>query len=130
VVELVPVLEEHLAARRASARRLAVHKSGGSSAPEDQVPAALDEGCASVGVTGSHFHDQRGSGTTWAAVAGATLPELMHRLAHRAHTAELRYQHPTSERHREIADRLGALLRPDATTDDPAADVVQIRKQR
>ncbi len=42
--------------------------------------------------------------------AGATLPELMHRLGHSTHTAALRYQHATSERHREIADRLGALL--------------------
>ena len=29
-------------------------------------------------MTDLHFHDLRGSGATWAAVAGATLPELMH----------------------------------------------------
>ena len=65
----------------------------------------------SARVTGLHFHDLRGSGASWAAIAGATLPELMHRLGHKTHTAALRYQHSTSERHREVADRLGALLR-------------------
>jgi hypothetical protein len=39
-----------------------------------------------------------------------TLPELMHRLGHKTHRAAPRYQHSTSERHREVADRLGALL--------------------
>lgn len=47
-------------------------------------------------MTGLHFHDLRGSGATWAAIAGATLPELMHRIGHRTHTAALRYQQQTS----------------------------------
>jgi integrase len=86
------------------------------------------DACRSVGVTGLHFHDHlRGSGAAWAAVAGATLPELMHRLGHRTHTAALRYQHATDERHREVADRLGALLSAGTTEADPGADVVQIR---
>jgi len=77
-------------------------------------------------VNGLHFHDLRGSGATWAAVAGATLPELMHRLGHRTHTAALRYQHATDDRHREVADRLGALLSAGITEADPGADVVEI----
>ena len=77
-------------------------------------------------MTGLHFHDLRGSGATWAAVAGATLPELMHRLGHRTHTAALRYQHATDERHREVADRLGALLSAGTTQVDRGAGVVEI----
>jgi hypothetical protein len=50
----------------------------------------------------------------------------MHRLGHRTHTAALRYQHATSERHREVADRLGALLRPGAIEPEPIAEVVDI----
>lgn len=48
----------------------------------------------------------------------------MHRLGHSTHTAALRYQHATSERHREIADRLGVLL--NVTADKDAANVVDI----
>ena len=84
------------------------------------------EACRSAGVTGLHFHDLRGSWATWAAVAGATLPELMHRLGHRTHTAALRYQHATDERHREVADRLGALLRVDSSEVEADAQVVPI----
>jgi Phage integrase family len=43
------------------------------------------EACRKAKVSGLHFHDLRGSGATWAAVAGATLPELMHRLGHSTH---------------------------------------------
>jgi hypothetical protein len=39
---------------------------------------------------------------------GTTLPELPSRLEHGTHTAALRYQHVTAERHREVADRLGS----------------------
>jgi Phage integrase family len=87
------------------------------------------DACKTAGVSGLHFHDLRGSGATWAAIAGATLPELMHRLGHRTHTAALRYQHSTSERHREVADRLGALLRPGEIAQEPVADIVDIKAQ-
>jgi hypothetical protein len=50
----------------------------------------------------------------------------MHRLGHRTHTAALRYQHATDERNKEIAGRLGALLRPDAADTDSGADIIEI----
>jgi len=59
-------------------------------------------------------------------VAGATLPELMHRLGHSTHTAALCYQHATNERHREVADRLGELLNVAPTVADPGADIIEI----
>jgi hypothetical protein len=42
----------------------------------------------------------------------------MQALGHRTHTAALRYQHATSERGREIADRLGALMRAAEAVED------------
>ena len=83
--------------------------------------------CSAAKVTGLHFHDLRGSGATWAAVAGATLPELMHRVRQRTHTAAPRYQHATDEPIKEIADRL-CILFTAATTAEPEAAVVPIRQ--
>ena len=118
--ELVPILEDHLADYVGPERRRpAVHQPGGPSAAANEVPAPLGRACKAAGMTGLHFHDLRGSGATWAAVTGATLPELMHRLGHRTHTAALRYQHATAERHREVADRLGALLNVTAEEGPP-----------
>ena len=54
----------------------------------------------------------RGSGSTWASIAGATLPDLMHRLGHKTPTAAMRYRHATSETHRKVADRLASLSEP------------------
>ncbi len=77
-------------------------------------------------MTGLHLHDLRGSGAPWAAVADATLPELMYPLGDGAHTAALRYQHATDKRHREVANRLGALLRVDSSNVNAGAEVVVI----
>ncbi len=84
------------------------------------------DACRKAWVAGLHFHDLRSSGATWAAVAGATLPQLMHRLGHRTHTVALRYQHAAGERHRQVADRLGALLRLEWSEADAGAEVVPI----
>ncbi len=125
--ELVPILEDHLAHYVGSEPDALLFTSPeGHPLRRTKFRPRWASACGKAGVTGLHFHDLRGSGATWAAVAGATLPELMHRLGHRTHTAALRYQHATAERHREVADRLGALLRDSAITDDPGADVVEI----
>jgi hypothetical protein len=72
----------------------------------------------------SHGLVQTRSETLASIASGATLPELMHRLGHKTHTAALRYQHSTSERHREVADRLGALLRvADRGSEDPPTPI-------
>ncbi len=125
--ELVSILEDHLAQYvGAKADALLFTSPEGHPLRRTKFRPRWAEACRSVGVTGLHFHDLRGSGATWAAVAGATLPELMHRLGHRTHTAALRYQHATDERHREVADRLGALLRMDLSEADADAEVVPI----
>jgi integrase len=59
---------------------------------------------------GFHFHDLRHTGNNLAAAAGASTRELMHRMGHGSMRAALIYQHATSERDREIADRLSERL--------------------
>lgn len=100
--ELVSILEDHLVqyvGREADA--LLFTSPEGPRLRRTKFRLRWAEACRPVGVTGLHLHDLRGSGAPWAAVADATLPELMHPLGHRAHTAALRYQHATDKCHRE-----------------------------
>jgi hypothetical protein len=53
-------------------------------------------------------------GTTWRRGPGATTRELMHRMGHGSVRAAMIYQHATSERDREIAERLSTLVQVDA----------------
>ncbi|UDM00497.1 tyrosine-type recombinase/integrase [Streptomyces longhuiensis] len=57
-----------------------------------------------------HFHDLRHTGNNLAA-SGASLRELMTRMGHSTSRAALIYQHMVSGRDREIADRLGSMIR-------------------
>ncbi|WP_393098316.1 tyrosine-type recombinase/integrase [Streptomyces sp. LN325] len=60
--------------------------------------------------TDVHFHDLRHTGNALAA-SGASLGELMTRMGHSTPRAALIYQHVVSGRDREIADRLGLMIR-------------------
>ena len=64
-----------------------------------------------VGLKGIRFHDLRHTGSTLAAIAGATLPELKERMGHSSDRAAMIYLHATQERHQEIADTLSAMTR-------------------
>lgn len=55
------------------------------------------------------FHDLRHTGAVYAAVAGATVAELMARLGHSTPAAAMRYQHVAAGRDAEIAARLSAM---------------------
>lgn len=123
--ELVPVIEAHLADHvDADADALLFTSPEGHPLRRTKFGPRWEQACRSVGITGLHFHDLRGSGATWAATAGATVAELMARLGHSTPTMAMRYQHATLERDREIADRLGALLRlADAQPTAPAGVV-------
>ncbi len=57
-----------------------------------------------------HFHDLRHHAGTLAAQYGATTKELMERLGHSSSRASLIYEHSTSKRQREIADRMDEVL--------------------
>ena len=64
-----------------------------------------------AGITADvHFHDLRHTGNTLAA-SGASLRELMNRMGHSTPRAALIYQHMVNGRDREIADRLGSMIR-------------------
>jgi integrase len=67
---------------------------------------------SSAGHGEMHFHDLRHHAGTLAAQLGATSRELMERLGHSTARASLIYQYSTSERQREIADRMDAVLIP------------------
>jgi integrase len=56
------------------------------------------------------FHDLRHTGAVLAASTGATLAELMARLAHSTSGAALRYQHAAQDRDRVIAVALSELV--------------------
>lgn len=59
------------------------------------------------------WHDLRHTGATLAAAAGATLPDLMHRLGHTTPQAAMVYQHAAQDRDRLIAAALSDLRRGD-----------------
>jgi Phage integrase family len=65
--------------------------------------------CADAGIPGVHFHDLRHTGSTAAAITGATIKELMARLGHSSPRAAMIYQHATRDRDKAIADALGQL---------------------
>jgi integrase len=64
----------------------------------------------SVGRLDLHLHDLRHTGLTFAATAGATTAELMHRAGHASSEAALRYQHATRDRDELLALSLDSLM--------------------
>jgi integrase len=110
--ELLPEVEHHLGTYAASGRdgHVFVGPHGGllrrSNFRDDWVKARTAAGISEE----AHFHDLRHTGNTLAA-SGASLRELMTRMGHSTPRAALIYQHMVDGRDREIADRLGAMIR-------------------
>lgn len=67
-----------------------------------------------------HFHDLRHTGLTNAAVAGATIAELMALAGHSTPAAAMRYQHAASDRMQALAARLSELAEPTSKTHSPS----------
>ncbi|WP_405561533.1 tyrosine-type recombinase/integrase [Streptomyces sp. NBC_01180] len=110
--ELMPDVERHLAhfAGPGQDGHVFLGPQGGqlrrSNFRDDWIKARTE-----AGVTAPvHFHDLRHTGNTLAA-SGASLRELMTRMGHSTPRAALIYQHMVNGRDREIADRLGAMIR-------------------
>lgn len=61
-----------------------------------------------------HFHDLRHTGLTNAAVAGATIAELMALAGHSTPGAAMRYQHAAADRMHDLASRLSAMATANA----------------
>lgn len=66
-----------------------------------------------------HFHDLRHTGLTNAAIAGATLAELMALAGHTTPTAAIRYQHAVADRMQDLAAKMSILAGYPAETDQP-----------
>jgi integrase len=75
---------------------------------------------AVIGAPGTHFHDLRHTGNTFAAASGATLRDLMDRMGHDSVRAAMIYQHSTTEASRVIADSISDLIQ--RAQDDPGDD--------
>jgi hypothetical protein len=84
-MSLVPILEEHLGQYvpapperppepGSEADALDFTSPEGHPLRRTKSRPRWAKACRKAGVTGLHFHDLRGSGATWAAVAGATCP--------------------------------------------------------
>ncbi|MEU6054488.1 site-specific integrase [Streptomyces xanthochromogenes] len=110
--ELLPDIRRHLDIYAGSGRdgHVFVGSKGGqlrrSNFRDDWTTAVKKAGVTS----GVHFHDLRHTGNTLAA-SGASLRELMTRMGHSTSRAALIYQHMVDGRDREIADRLGLMIR-------------------
>ena len=63
-----------------------------------------------------HFHDLRHTGLTNAAVAGATIAELMALAGHSTPGAAMRYQHAAADRMQDLAARLSALAQAESSS--------------
>ncbi len=86
---------------RADGRRLEVQ----------HVSRAWHRARAEVGRPDLHFHDLRHGGLTLAAMAGASLKEVMARGGHSTPRAALIYQHVAASRGPEIAAAMSALAK-------------------
>ncbi|MFB7647208.1 tyrosine-type recombinase/integrase [Streptomyces sp. NPDC056084] len=110
--ELLPDVERHLDAYAGRGRdgHVFLGPLGGrlrrSNFRDDWIKARKDAGITAD----THFHDLRHTGNTLAA-SGASLRELMTRMGHSTSRAALIYQHMMDGRDREIADRLGSMIR-------------------
>jgi integrase len=93
-----------------------VGEKGGPLRPH-VLGAAFRAARRTIGRDDLTLHDLRHSANTMAAVTGATLPELMHRMGHATPHSAMRYLHATRDRDRVIADAL-AELRPVAPVVD------------
>lgn len=67
-----------------------------------------------AGRTDLHFHDLRHTGLTNAAVAGATMAELMALAGHSTPGAAMRYQHAAADRMQDLAKRLSEIAQSGA----------------
>jgi hypothetical protein len=60
-----------------------------------------------TGLVGTHLHDLRRTGNQFTADAGANPRELMARMGHDSSRAALIYLHSSTERQRDLADKVG-----------------------
>ena len=77
-----------------------------------ELRGAWERARKAIGRPDLHLHDLRGTGLTFAAIAGATTAELMYRAGHSTPAMAMRYQKATKHRDRMLADALAGLAKP------------------
>lgn len=85
------------------------HKSGERKGAVKRTGRGYYEARRLAGRPDLHLHDLRHTGLTNAAIAGATLAELMALAGHTTPTAALRYQHAAADRMQKLAAKLSAM---------------------
>jgi integrase len=90
--------------------------SSGRPLTPNVLQAVWQRARATVGRNDLRLHDLRHTGLTFAAAAGATTVELMHRAGHSSAVAAMRYQHATRDRDRVIAAALASLAETASNT--------------
>ncbi len=83
--------------------------TSGDALTRNSLESAWQTARKRIGRPDLRLHDLRHTGLTFAATAGATTAELMHRAGHASAVAALRYQHAISERDRSLAVALEAI---------------------
>ncbi|OBH66731.1 integrase [Mycobacterium intracellulare] len=116
---LVPAMKIHLAQHVPKSRNALLFPAKGG--PDRHLqPSTLSrhwyKARSAAGRDDLRFHDLRHSGAVLAAVAGATLAELMARLGHSTPQAAMRYQHQAEGRDKQIAALLSKLAESAALT--------------
>jgi integrase len=105
-----PMLKAHLKNHVArSPEALLFPAEGGGHMTGDQYRTHWDKARTAIGKPTFRVHDLRHTGAVYAAQAGATTAELMHRLGHTTPQMALRYQHVAENRDALIAERLSKL---------------------
>jgi integrase len=111
---LLPALKDHLKRLTApGADSLLFPAQGGQHLAPASLYRHFYPAREAAGRKDLRWHDLRHSGAVLAAVAGATLAELMQRLGHSTPASALRYQHVSAGRDRQIAKLLSGLATGD-----------------
>lgn len=112
--DLIPTVRRHLReyVEPAPGALLFPAKHGGHLAPST-LYGVFYPAREAAGRPDLRWHDLRHTGAVLAAAAGATLPDLMHRLGHTTPQAAMVYQHAAQDRDRLIAAALSDIRRGD-----------------
>lgn len=121
--QLVPVLLQHMDTYTQQEPHALVFTSATGKNILFSYSQPISRALNRIGRKDVRVHDLRHTGNTLAAMSGAALPELMHRMGHSTTEAAAVYLHTQADHGRAVADRMAEL----ATVPD---NVTPIRKRR
>lgn len=109
---ILPIIKAHLASEHVGAGRHALlfPPTTGERLQPSTFYRHYYKARAKAERTDLRFHDLRHTGATMAAVAGATVAELMARIGHSTPQAAMRYQHAAQGRDKTIAETMSKLV--------------------